>query len=103
MAGALARFEGPLGTTATDGVRQKFDLLYFAQVFGQSCRILVSVLGITIVGLSVTGVLVGMRKRSARLLGAASRRRRVAAMPGGVSAEWSSRIDDRKVLPLAGR
>lgn len=67
--GRLVHFQHPLGQTATDGVMQWFYLLHMAQVFGLPYRIFVSLLGLAVVALSVTGVLIWMKKRSARLLG----------------------------------
>lgn len=55
--------------------------LHVAEVGGLPYRILVSILGLTIVALSVTGVVIWMKKRSARLLhGARARDRREAAI-----------------------
>jgi uncharacterized iron-regulated membrane protein len=66
--GRLVRFEQPLGATAADATSRWFTLLHMARVFGLPYRIFVSLLGLAVVVLSVTGILIWMKKRSARLL-----------------------------------
>ncbi len=73
--GRLVRFDGPTGETAADAAMSWMYLLHMARVWGLPYRIFVSVLGLVVVALSVTGVLIWTKKRSARLLGA---RRRTA-------------------------
>ena len=46
-------------------------MLHMAQVFGLPYRVATSLLGLLVTMLSVTGVLIWLRKRSARLLSAA--------------------------------
>lgn len=83
--GRTVRFDPPLGKTAADATMRWFYMLHMARVFGLPYRIFVSLLGLAVVALSVTGVLIWTKKRSARLLG----RRRAAdrALPALVPAE----------------
>lgn len=67
--GRLAQFSPPLGVSGADQTMSWFTMLHMARVFGLPYRIFVSALGLAVVGMSVTGVLIWMRKRSARLLG----------------------------------
>ena len=67
--GRLFYFQGPLGENATDATMRWFYMLHMAQVFGLPYRIFVSLLGLAVVALSVTGMAIWMKKRSARLLG----------------------------------
>lgn len=68
-------FQGPLGENATDATMRWFYMLHMARVFGLPYRILVSLLGLGVVALSVTGIVVWMKKRSARLLGKRKQKR----------------------------
>ena len=77
--GRLVRFEGPTGRTGTDAAMRWFDMLHMAEVFGLPYRIFVSVAGAAVVMLSVTGIVIWMKKRSARILGHRRTPRRVAA------------------------
>nr|WP_280117205.1 PepSY-associated TM helix domain-containing protein [Sphingobium fuliginis] len=67
--GHLFYFQGPVGENATDATMRWFYMLHMAQVFGLPYRIFVSLLGVAVVALSVTGIAIWMKKRSARLLG----------------------------------
>lgn len=75
--GRTLRFERPFGRGAADAVRRLFLLLHFADILGLPYRIFVSVLGLAVTILSVTGVLIWTRKRSARLASAAVRQERL--------------------------
>ena len=76
MAGAAA---DPVGRTGTDRVSTWLQMLHMAGVFGLPYRIFVSLLGLAVTMLSVTGVLIWLRKRSARLAAPVRDRRRSAA------------------------
>lgn len=80
--GRLVRFAAPLAGSAADKTSRWFAMLHMAQVFGLPYRIFVSALGLAVAGLSVTGVLIWTRKRSARLLA----KRRPSAIPRGTRA-----------------
>lgn len=67
--GRLARFRPPLGDTGADRTTSWFTMLHMARVIGLPYRIFVSALGMAVVALSVTGILIWMKKRSVRLLG----------------------------------
>jgi len=69
----------PVGETRTDRVSTWLEMLHMADVFGLPYRIFVSVLGLAVTMLSVTGVLIWLRKRSARLAAPARHRRRDTA------------------------
>lgn len=69
----------PVGKTGADRVSTWLELLHMADVFGLPYRIFVSVLGVAVTLLSVTGVLIWLRKRSARRAAPARDRRRGAA------------------------
>lgn len=66
--GAPVRFEPPQGETAADTFMAWLQYLHMARVFGLPYRIAVSVIGLLVTGLTVTGVLIWMRKRGAQLL-----------------------------------
>lgn len=66
--GRLAHFSPPLGQSGADQTTSWFTMLHMARVFGLPYRLFVSALGLAVVALSVTGILIWMRKRSARLL-----------------------------------
>ncbi len=83
--GRLVRFDAPLGKGAADAAMRWIYMLHMARVFGLPYRIFVSLLGLAVVALSVTGIAVWMKKRAARLL--AARRARPFAIPGLVPAE----------------
>jgi uncharacterized iron-regulated membrane protein len=55
--------------------------LHIGSIGGLPYRVFVAVVGLAVVVLSVTGVVIWMRKRSARLLGAAKRRAGTTAPP----------------------
>lgn len=61
-------FQRPLGENGTDATMRWLYMLHMAQVFGLPYRIFVSLLGIAVVALSITGIAIWMKKRSARLL-----------------------------------
>ncbi|MFT4053501.1 MAG: PepSY-associated TM helix domain-containing protein [Novosphingobium sp.] len=67
--GRLFAFQGALGENTADAVMRWFYMLHMAQVFGLPYRIFVSVLGLAVVALSITGIAIWMKKRTARLLG----------------------------------
>jgi len=69
----------PVGRTGTDRVSTWLQLLHMADVFGLPYRIFVSVLGLAVTMLSVTGVLIWLRKRSAQLAAPVRDRRRATA------------------------
>lgn len=77
--GRLLLFDPPVPDNAADAVSAWLDMLHLAQVFGLPYRILVSATGMLVVVLSVTGVLVWTRKRSARILGRTRPRERAVA------------------------
>lgn len=74
--GRAVRFDPPLGRTGADMTMGWLYMLHMAEVFGLPYRIFVSILGLAVTGLTVTGVLIWMKKRSARLLAARRRPRR---------------------------
>lgn len=67
----LVRFAAPVAGSAADRTTSWFEMLHMAEVFGLPYRIFVSALGlaVAVAGLSVTGILIWTKKRSARLLG----------------------------------
>lgn len=67
--GSFLRFDPPLGKTLADKTMKWFYMLHMGQVFGLPYRIFVSVLGVAVAVLSVTGILIWMKKRSAKILG----------------------------------
>lgn len=86
--GRMLALDRPLGRTGTDAVMSWAYLLHMARVFGLPYRILVSLTGLAVVTLSVTGVLIWTKKRSARLLGKKRARRSSSGThPGMVAAE----------------
>ncbi|MGI4877105.1 MAG: PepSY-associated TM helix domain-containing protein [Janthinobacterium lividum] len=66
--GRLLRFVPPLGTTTADAATTWFALIHRGAVIGLPYRIFEVVLGLAVVALSVTGILIWMKKRSARIL-----------------------------------
>lgn len=70
--GALRRFEVPTGANAANTFTTWITALHTAHVFGLPWRIAVSLIGAGVTILCVTGVVIWMRKRGARL---AARRR----------------------------
>ncbi len=76
--GRAVRFDPPQGRTAADAFVTWIEYLHMAEVFGLPYRILVSMIGLAVTALTVTGVLIWMKKRSARLLG----RRRTKKIAG---------------------
>ncbi len=72
--GRLLRFEPPVDRNPANGVTAWLNMLHFAQVLGWPYRAFVSLVGSGVVVLTVTGVLIWMRKRSARLMTRRSRR-----------------------------
>ena len=83
--GHLVRFAAPIEGSAADRTTNWFAMLHMAQVFGLPYRIFVSLLGLAVAALSVTGILIWMKKRSARLLGK-RRARRSRDLAYGVTA-----------------
>jgi uncharacterized iron-regulated membrane protein len=81
--GKLAQLMLPTGQHAGNTVTTWLDALHMAAVGGLPYRMFVSVLGLVVTGLSVTGVLIWMRKRAARLL--YRRRERDAALALGTA------------------
>lgn len=73
--GRLLAFDPPLDDNPANNFTMWLYMLHFTQVFGLPYRIFVSAIGLLIVMLSVTGVLIWMKKRSARLLMQRSSRR----------------------------
>ena len=70
--GRLIRFSAPIGPSHADTFTQWISLLHRAEVFGLPYRIFVSLLGMAVVALSVTGILIWMKKRAARIIGRTS-------------------------------
>lgn len=66
--GALRRFEAPTGQNVANTVTTWITMLHTAHVLGLPWRIMVSLIGALVTMLCVTGVVIWMRKRSARLL-----------------------------------
>lgn len=64
--GRKLHFEQPLGATPADGFDAWIVALHEAQVLGLPYRIAVSVFGLLVTGLTVTGVMIWLRKRLAR-------------------------------------
>jgi len=58
----------PQGVTRADGFVAWINMLHMAEVFGLPYRIFMSLLGLGVAALSVTGVMIWMKRRSARLL-----------------------------------
>lgn len=69
ITGRLLLFDPPQGRSAADTAMSWFYMLHMAQVFGLPYRLFVSASGLAVAALSVTGILIWMKKRSARLLG----------------------------------
>lgn len=76
--GRLLRFDEPLGGSAADKTMSWLYMLHMAQVFGLPYRIFVSILGVAVAALSITGILIWMKKRSAKLVG----KQRVESLAG---------------------
>lgn len=72
--GSLVNFQIPSGHHARETVDNWTFGLHMGLIGGLPYRIFVTILGLAVTGLSMTGVIIWMRKRSARLL---SRQRRV--------------------------
>ncbi|MBA2933160.1 PepSY domain-containing protein [Sphingomonas sp. CGMCC 1.13654] len=68
-------WDDPIGRTGADRLETWFEMLHMADVFGLPYRIFVSTLGLAVTTLSVTGVLIWLKKRSARLAASARGRR----------------------------
>lgn len=66
--GRLLAFDPPFDANLANSFTMWLYMLHFAQVFGLPYRIFVSAMGLLTAMLSVTGVLIWMKKRSARLL-----------------------------------
>jgi uncharacterized iron-regulated membrane protein len=66
--GRVLHFADPIGRSGADRTLTWMTMLHMAEVFGLPYRVFVSALGLAVTALSVTGVLIWMRKRSARLL-----------------------------------
>jgi uncharacterized iron-regulated membrane protein len=73
--GQLLRVELPTGQNSGNSIDYWFGLLHEARVFGPLYRVAVSIIGLTVASLSVTGLLIWWRKRRARI----AHRRRIAA------------------------
>jgi uncharacterized iron-regulated membrane protein len=73
--GRAVHWEDPIGKSGADRLTTWLTMLHMAAVFGLPYRIFVSALGILVTGLSVTGILIWLRKRSARLVTSSRRRR----------------------------
>jgi uncharacterized iron-regulated membrane protein len=73
--GRPLHWEDPIGKTRADRISAWLVMLHMADVFGLPYRIFVSGLGLAVTLLSVTGVLIWLRKRSARLTTSARGRR----------------------------
>lgn len=71
--GRLLKFDPPVSANPANAFSTWLGMLHLAQVFGLPYRVFVSATGLLVVTLSVTGVLIWMRKRSARLLGRSKR------------------------------
>jgi uncharacterized iron-regulated membrane protein len=86
--GALRRFLVPTDERAGDAVTRWLYDLHMARVFGLPFRVLVCAMGLAVAALSVTGVIVWWKKRRARLLVQARRKRSpgVAAAEPGLAA-----------------
>lgn len=72
---------GPWQGTAADVFVQAQFPLYFGRILGLPGRILISVMGLVVATLSVTGVYVWWKKRRARRQSAARRLPRLARAP----------------------
>lgn len=66
--GRLLKFSPPIDPNPANAFMTWLNMLHIAQVLGLPYRVFVSFIGLLVVVLSVTGVLIWMRKRSARLL-----------------------------------
>jgi uncharacterized iron-regulated membrane protein len=66
--GALRRFEAPTGQNAANTFTTWITMLHTAHVFGLPWRIMVSLIGALVTMLSVTGIVIWMRKRSSRMI-----------------------------------
>lgn len=86
--GALRRFLAPPDERAGDAVTRWLYDLHMARVFGLPFRVLVCAMGLVVTALSITGVIVWWKKRRARLLVRARRKRSpgVAAAEPGLAA-----------------
>ena len=72
--GAVIAHKHGRGTLDADGIDRWLVALHIGSIGGLPYRAFVAIVGLGVVVLSVTGIVVWMRKRSARLLGAARRR-----------------------------
>ncbi len=66
--GRLLKFDPPIAPSPADAFMTWLNLLHLAQILGLPYRVFVSLMGVLVVTLSVTGVLIWMKKRSARLM-----------------------------------
>jgi uncharacterized iron-regulated membrane protein len=73
--GGALHFDDPIGAKPADRLMTWLTMLHMAEVFGMPYRIFVSLLGLAVTALSVTGILIWMRKRTARLSSRAGRMR----------------------------
>jgi uncharacterized iron-regulated membrane protein len=90
--GALRAIELPQGQNGANGFTNWIMALHMAQVWGLPYKIAVSLIGLLVTTLSVTGVIIWMRKRSAR----AGRKLRLSSRRAAMqSPEWPNdpRID----------
>lgn len=81
--GALIRLHRPTGERLGNSVESWLYALHMARVFGRPYQIFVSVLGLLVAMLSVTGVYIWWKKRQARLLSSARRDKRRSGLDGG--------------------
>jgi uncharacterized iron-regulated membrane protein len=72
--GAVIAHRDGRGDLDADGIDRWLVALHIGSIGGLPYRILVAIVGLGVVALSVTGIVIWMRKRSARLLGNARRR-----------------------------
>ena len=66
--GALRHFSSPLNEKAGDVVTRWMTDLHVAAIWGRPYALFVTLLGLAVAGLSMTGILIWLKKRSARLL-----------------------------------
>ena len=67
VSGRPLHLDDPIGAKSADRVMSWMTMLHTAEVFGAPYRIFVSLLGLLVTTLSVTGISIWMRKRNARL------------------------------------
>jgi uncharacterized iron-regulated membrane protein len=67
VSGALIAYKPGTGQLSADGIEEWLVALHIASIGGLPYRLFVAVLGVAIAVLAITGVLIWMRKRSARI------------------------------------